>query len=132
MAAGHVEHAYALTAHSLQGATVETACVVSRPDDHGARWSYTACSRARTTTDHIVINDEAGGRETTSRVDVLARLLDTMSRDDDDELAAEHLPGRRSPITDDRSQLDSPLWSTTSRAVRWSHRIDVSGVDLGR
>ena len=45
--AEHVEHAYALTGHGMQGATVEAAIVVASPRDLTAGWSYTALSRAR-------------------------------------------------------------------------------------
>ena len=121
--AGHVEHAYALTAHSLQGATVETACVVSRPDDHGARWTYTACSRARTTTEHIVINDVADGRQAAGRVRALARLLEATSRDDDDQLAIEHLPGGgQNPAVAGTGRFESP------GTFRRGH--DAAGIDL--
>jgi hypothetical protein len=89
--AGHVEHAYALTAHSLQGGTVEAACIVSRPDDHSTRWTYTACSRAREATDHIVIDDESRVRGATHSEDVVARMLEAIGRDDDERLAAERL-----------------------------------------
>src|SRR5207245_6798225 len=43
----HVEYAYALTGHSMQGGTVERAIVVASPRDLTAGWSYTALSRAR-------------------------------------------------------------------------------------
>ena len=45
--AEHVEHAYALTGHGMQGATVEQATVVASPHDLSRGWSYTALSRAR-------------------------------------------------------------------------------------
>ena len=45
--AEHVEHAYALTGHGMQGGTVEQAIVVASPHDLTAGWSYTALSRAR-------------------------------------------------------------------------------------
>ncbi len=45
--AEHVEHAYALTGHGMQGGTVEHAVVVASPRDLTAGWSYTALSRAR-------------------------------------------------------------------------------------
>jgi hypothetical protein len=92
--AGHVEHAYALTAHSLQGATLEAACVVSRPDDHDTRWTYTACSRARGATEHVLI-DDAPRDPRTRGSDLIARLLEAMARDAADELATEHLPTPR-------------------------------------
>jgi ATP-dependent exoDNAse (exonuclease V) alpha subunit len=45
--AEHVELAYCLTGHGMQGGTVERAVVVASPDDLTAGWSYTALSRAR-------------------------------------------------------------------------------------
>ncbi len=45
--AEHLEHAYALTGHGMQGGTVEAAIVVASPRDLTAGWSYTALSRAR-------------------------------------------------------------------------------------
>ena len=41
-----LEHAYALTAHTIQGGTVERAGVVGRPAVFTRNWSYTALSRA--------------------------------------------------------------------------------------
>ena len=46
-AADHVEHAYCLTGHGMQGGTVERAFVVASPEDLTAGWSYSALSRAR-------------------------------------------------------------------------------------
>ena len=46
--AEHLQHAYALTAHTIQGGTVQWAGVVGRPEDFTRNWSYTALSRART------------------------------------------------------------------------------------
>ena len=48
--AEHLEHAYALTGHGMQGGTVEWAGVVAEPRDLTRGWSYTALSRARATT----------------------------------------------------------------------------------
>jgi conjugative relaxase-like TrwC/TraI family protein len=54
-AANHLEHAYALTAHSAQGGTFEWAGVIGRPEEFTREWAYTALSRARRqTTLHIV------------------------------------------------------------------------------
>jgi conjugative relaxase-like TrwC/TraI family protein len=52
----HLQHAYALTAHTIQGATVEWAGVVGRPEDFTRNWSYTALSRAREPTELFVID----------------------------------------------------------------------------
>jgi conjugative relaxase-like TrwC/TraI family protein len=54
--AEHLQHAYALTAHTIQGGTVEWAGVVGRPDDFTRNWSYTALSRAREATELYVID----------------------------------------------------------------------------
>lgn len=52
--ADHVEHAYALTGHGMQGATVEWAGVVARPEHLTKGWAYTALSRARDAT-HLYV-----------------------------------------------------------------------------
>ena len=54
--AEHLQHAYALTAHTVQGATVEWAGVVGRPEDFTRNWSYTALSRAREPTELFIID----------------------------------------------------------------------------
>jgi conjugative relaxase-like TrwC/TraI family protein len=54
--AEHLQHAYALTAHTIQGATVEWAGVVGRPEDFTRNWSYTALSRAREPTDLFILD----------------------------------------------------------------------------
>ena len=54
--AEHVQHAYALTAHTVQGGTVEWAGVVGRPSDFTRNWSYTALSRAREATELFLID----------------------------------------------------------------------------
>jgi conjugative relaxase-like TrwC/TraI family protein len=45
--AQYLEHAYALTGHGSQGATVERAQVIGTPEDFTNEWAYTALSRAR-------------------------------------------------------------------------------------
>jgi conjugative relaxase-like TrwC/TraI family protein len=55
--ADHLEHAYALTAHAAQGATVAWAAVVGRPHDFTREWAYTALSRARDQTQIHVISE---------------------------------------------------------------------------
>ena len=52
----HLQHAYALTAHTIQGGTVEWAGVVGHPDDFTRNWSYTALSRAREPTELFLID----------------------------------------------------------------------------
>jgi ATP-dependent exoDNAse (exonuclease V) alpha subunit len=62
--ARHVEHAYALTAHSAQGATVQWAGVIGRPGDFSREWAYTALSRARRqTTLHVIAEPPTEARQ---------------------------------------------------------------------
>jgi conjugative relaxase-like TrwC/TraI family protein len=56
--AEHLQHAYVLTAHTIQGATVEWAGVVGRPEDFTRNWSYTALSRAREPTELFVVDTQ--------------------------------------------------------------------------
>jgi hypothetical protein len=100
--AEHVEHAYALTGHGMQGATVEAAIVVATPSHLTAGWSYTALSRARAST-RLLIHDDQHSRERAdhaperthqpaSREELLARAGRRMLERDDQDLAVEQLP----------------------------------------
>ena len=100
--AEHVEHAYALTGHGVQGATVEHATVVASPHDLSRGWSYTAFSRARGDTRLLVRDGEPGigGREeyapaTTAlalgHAEVMARVRRQMLVRDDEDLAIDQL-----------------------------------------
>jgi conjugative relaxase-like TrwC/TraI family protein len=107
--AEHLEHAYALTAHTIQGGTVEWAGVVGHPDDFTRNWSYTALSRARDATEIFLIDtpterqlDRAEiapdhpkelGDERTPR----ERLDAAMRRRDDDDLALDRIDGIAGP-----------------------------------
>ena len=68
--ADHVEHAYCLTGHGMQGGTVERAFVVASPEDLTAGWSYSALSRARGTTRLLIADLDRRGAE---RVEVAPR-----------------------------------------------------------
>ena len=46
--AKHLDHAYALTGHAAQGATVDHAFLLLRDEGGLREWGYVACSRART------------------------------------------------------------------------------------
>jgi conjugative relaxase-like TrwC/TraI family protein len=106
--AGHVAHAYALTGHGMQGATVEWAGVVAAPHELTRGWSYTALSRARARTrlfvqgegeawaqHELARRDEhaPGEREDKPTPDELAaRVARCMRTRDDEDLAVEQLP----------------------------------------
>ncbi len=99
----HLEHAYSLTGHGMQGGTVETAVVVASPRDLTAGWSYTALSRARGQTRLLIYDhDVAEGRgefapaeqtHTVAGSDLLARVQRHMLERDDEDLAIEQLSG---------------------------------------
>ena len=61
--AHHVEHAYAITGHSSQGATVDHALVVGRPEEFAREWAYTVLSRARAHTNIHVMADVRAGEQ---------------------------------------------------------------------
>ena len=108
--AEHVEHAYCLTGHGMQGGTVEHATVLATPRELSAGWSYTALSRSRAQTRlHIdgrpIASATAREREqiapadrkpAAEREDVLARTTQAMLTRDDEDLAitqlATHVP----------------------------------------
>lgn len=105
--AEHVEHAYALTGHGMQGATVEWAGVVAQPEHLTRGWSYTALSRARTDT-HLYVpavdqmrRDERadiGPHDTVEipeRTDTVARIATRMRERDDEDLAISQLIDRQ-------------------------------------
>jgi len=100
--AEHVEHAYALTGHGMQGGTVETAIVVASPHDLSAGWAYTALSRARGETRLLVYDHDIALQrgefapqeqtKTPTEAELLARAARRMSERDDEDLAVEQLP----------------------------------------
>ena len=111
--AEHVEHAYALTGHGMQGGTVERAIVVASVSELTRGWSYTALSRARGET-RLLVRDTTpivGDREDVGPgpvepEQVLARVGRRMLERDDEDLALDqlHAPGR----ADDPQLADHP------------------------
>ena len=110
----HLQYAYALTAHTIQGGTVEWAGVVGHPDDFTRNWSYTALSRAREPTELFLIDApterelaraeiapnqpaELGDRRTP-----VERLAAAMRRRDDEDLAVDRIDHIGTPPPCDR------------------------------
>ncbi|HWX73726.1 MAG TPA: AAA family ATPase [Solirubrobacteraceae bacterium] len=96
----HVEYAYALTAHSMQGATVERAIVLASPRDLTAGWSYTALSRARGETRVLIVDADKNERSefapsgsAVARDPCVTRIARRMLERDDEDLAIEQLAG---------------------------------------
>ncbi|MGO9972695.1 MAG: MobF family relaxase [Solirubrobacteraceae bacterium] len=110
--ADHVEHAYCLTGHGMQGGTVERAVVVASPEDLTAGWSYSALSRARGATRLLIADTDRreaareehapqGEQPDHSRSAIIARAARRMLVRDDEDLAVDQLnPAGRE---DDRS-----------------------------
>jgi nucleoside-triphosphatase THEP1 len=121
----HLEHAYALTAHSMQGATVEWAGVIGQPRDFSRNWSYTAFSRARepveifVATEQTVLQAEraeiAPGEHDDHAQDMLARMQARMREREHEDLAVEQLERAEleaeliSPIRKRLSEFDARL-----------------------
>ncbi len=156
--AAHVEHAYALTGHGMQGGTIESAIVVASPRDLTAGWSYTALSRARETTRLLVYDDDLERERsefaptdqtpTTTRHELLDRVGRRMQERDDEDLAIEQLPGAgrtddpnlasaRAHATDPpqehaaaRAEPTPPAAATPARLRELRERIDQLHVQL--
>ena len=130
--AAYVEHAYALTAHGAQGATVAWAGVIGRPAEFTREWAYTALSRAREQTVlHIIAerSEREDGRDhygpavpdrTTAQA--LTALQRAMRHSETEPLALEQIrPG---------AQLDHRL--AEARAARQSELERLAELDLKR
>jgi ATP-dependent exoDNAse (exonuclease V) alpha subunit len=101
--AQHLEHAYAVTGHASQGATVDAAVVVGRPEEFTRQWAYTALSRSRGQTHIELITaasttydsraDYAPAPEPREPPDALEALARTMRRSEAEPLATEALQG---------------------------------------
>ncbi len=129
----HLEYAYAITGHSSQGSTVDSAIVVGRPEEFSREWAYTALSRARSKTtihvigDHGLAQTERGeyapappDREPADTLDALARA---MRRSEVEELAVEHINREDLRAALPAKQPRAPMPSqATSRAPGWASR----------
>ncbi len=156
--AEHVEHAYSLTGHGMQGGTIEGAIVVASPRDLTAGWSYTALSRARETTRLLVYDDDLERERsefaptdqtpTATRHELLERVGRRMLERDDEDLAIEQLLGAGriddpdlasapAHATDPpqehaavRAEPTSPAAATTARLRELRERVDQLHVQL--
>ncbi|HEY7951490.1 MAG TPA: MobF family relaxase [Solirubrobacteraceae bacterium] len=127
--AEHVEHAYALTGHGMQGATVQTALVVASPRDLSAGWSYTALSRARKET-WLVLYDEQPTAERAEYAPtdhnhppappgLLARVERRMSERDSEDLAIHQLP---TPNPGSAGRIADPTLTSTQALHHEPHQ----------
>lgn len=135
--AEHLEHAYALTGHGAQGATVEWAGVIGRPSEFTREWAYTALSRARGPTRIYVIAEATVGQRERERyappepecttTEALDAMTSTMRRREAEALAIEatepadlsttiRAPAPRLPLTElaeagaEQASSTSSIW----------------------
>jgi conjugative relaxase-like TrwC/TraI family protein len=97
----HLEHAYALTGHGMQGGTVQWAAVIGQSGDFTRNWSYTALSRAREPTEILLVDEPsraaqereeiAPAEDPAERSAPVARMAVRMRERDDEDLALEQL-----------------------------------------
>ena len=95
----HVEHAYALTGHGAQGATVTWAGVIGRPEEFTREWAYTSLSRAREQTVLHITGEQppaelerrryAPNQPDGGRAEAIAALRRAMKRVEAEPLAVE-------------------------------------------
>ena len=139
--AEHLQHAYVLTAHTIQGGTVEWAGVVGRSEDFTRNWSYTALSRAREPTELFIV-DTLTEREL-DRIEIasghargprdertpLERLAAAMRCRDDEDLAldrvdAEHTHARPPAVTRPSvAELQAELTDLRERIGRYPDQL---------
>jgi conjugative relaxase-like TrwC/TraI family protein len=129
--AAHLEHAYALTGHGAQGATVEWAAVIGRPAEFTAEWAYTALSRARThTLLHVIAEPSPARREREQYAPpeptpTLAQAVDAtraaMSHAEAEQLALDQVEPQELPATTCRAALRLPLPEHAEAGAEHAH-----------
>jgi conjugative relaxase-like TrwC/TraI family protein len=135
----HLEHAYALTAHGAQGATVNWTAVIGRPSEFTREWAYTALTRARDHTRVYLIAEATAGqlereqyappepdRTATEALEIMNRSI---IRREAEALATEQgpiAPGTSVPVEQARSTSASapPPVEPNWRAVREQRGLD--------
>jgi hypothetical protein len=135
--AEHLEHAYALTGHGTQGATVEWAGVIARPSHFTAEWAYTALSRARGETrlhviaepsPGVVEREEFGPRPPRPSVEeAVTDLRLAMTRRQAERLAIEHAESVEMPPDcgqRPREPLGERIEVGTERGATSSHPVE--------
>jgi ATP-dependent exoDNAse (exonuclease V) alpha subunit len=153
-AAEHLEHAYALTGHGAQGATVEWAGVIGRPSEFTREWAYTALSRARGRTRLYVVVEATDGQRDRERYappetahtteDALLIMTSSMKRREAEALAieaiepaelADRTPAARLPLPElaeaDAEQASS-IWRSPSELSSGPFRLQREETDRDR
>jgi AAA domain len=131
--AAHVEHAYALTAHGSQGATVERAVVIGTPEDFTNEWAYTALSRAR---DPVSVHLAAKAPDRTDRAEIapvrsdrtgeeaITAMRAAMGRREREELAVDQVD-RQQALTERAPVAGEAAAEAIERAQRRQLSLDL-------
>lgn len=109
ISAGFVEHGYALTGHTAQGATFERAFILAGDEGALQEWGYVACSRCSSET-HLYLAEsgqqlKAHGRAV-EQTDATTRLADALARPTKERLALDSSRTRRDPREARRAHLE--------------------------
>jgi hypothetical protein len=127
----YLEHAYAITSHSSQSATVEAAIVVGRREEFSREWAHTVLSRARDeTTLHLIADHGAEIAERSEYApapparepaDVLDALARAMRHGGSERLAIERPPhpGTTGSLA---HHLDPHPWPASQLEPGWAAR----------
>jgi conjugative relaxase-like TrwC/TraI family protein len=116
----HLEHAYALTGHGTQGATLRWAGVVGAPGDFTKEWSYTALTRAQLRTHVYLVGASTQSEQERAEYapavanaatpsELIERMQSRMKRQETEELASKRVREREAAIADevDKSVADT-------------------------
>ena len=101
-AAEHLDHAYALTGHAAQEATVERAFALFGDEGALREWGYVTCSRARIETRLYVVGDGLAREHHMRALDDLdprARLAGALERSAAERLALARADPRSTEVT---------------------------------
>ena len=140
----HVEHAYALTGHGVQGGTVDWAGVIGQPRDFSRNWSYTALSRAREPVEIFLVDEPTALEEERAEIapaqlgeserGPLQRMAARMRERDDEDLALEQLEHAALTHLDgiERDQLAEPPPAHAGRLDRADRSSGQSWISPGR
>jgi len=134
--AGHLDHAYATTAHALQGATVDHALILGSEDLY-QQWGYTALSRHRHTA-RFYLHAEAQDTQPLPGLEpqpdpIDERLREILGRRREKTLASGELHRRARPSLREIPGEDDELADLLQRLAQLSRRAparDLPGPDL--
>jgi ATP-dependent exoDNAse (exonuclease V) alpha subunit len=116
--AGHVRHAYALTGHAGQGATVERAFVLGSGEARLQEWGYVSLSRAREATRLYVtgsVRERESHFEDLDDRNPVTRLAQALEESAIERLAVDQRPLPSGPMHQTRVEIERPQFTDAER-----------------